>query len=205
MKAVLIGWNENQCTQGVPRTRVEVVLEMLWQNPVPKPLTNIAGEKTYKYMNEAMETTKIRTIISYHNYLYHLVLGATNSGKDNRMEHIWRDFGPFWHIISRSFTFLGLCLLTSAHMFSIGLRSSLRWPLQNVDFVVTELFLKCGSWGMLWVIVLLESPPTAKSQPSSRGNQIFNQNCLILGGIHDASCVLYPLGFQQLYIFWISL
>ena len=34
------------------------------------------------------------------------------------------------------------------------------------------------------VIVLLESPPTAKSQPSGRGNQIFSQNCLILCGIH---------------------
>ena len=39
---------------------------------------------------------------------------------------------------------------------------------------------------MLWVIVLLESPPTAKSQPSGRGNQIFRQNCLILGGIYYA-------------------
>ena len=33
---------------------------------------------------------------------------------------------------------------------------------------------------MLWVIFLLESPPTAKSQPSGRGNKIFRQNCLMV-------------------------
>ena len=88
-----------------------------------------------------------------------------------------------WHILSRSFRFLGLCLSTdlfnSAHRFSIGVWW-LRRPLQNVDFVVTEPFL-CGSWGMLWV--LLESQPKAKS---GRENQIFSQNWLILDGIHYA-------------------
>ena len=47
---------------------------------------------------------------------------------DKVKEHIWRDFcNSSWHILSISFTFLGLCLSTdlfnSAHMFSIGLRS----------------------------------------------------------------------------------
>ena len=112
----------------------------------------------------------------------HLVLSATTSGKDNSMEslpvifdtvkeHIWRDFGPFLGI---SFTFLGLCLSTdffnSAHRFSIGLRSG-DWD---------------GHCRTFRVIVLLESPPMAKSQPSGKGNQIFSQNCLILDGIHYA-------------------
>ena len=67
-----------------------------------------------------------------------LVLSATTSGKDNSMEsfpvmfdkvkeHIWRDFGPFLQILSRSFTFLGLRLSTalfnSADRCTIGLRS----------------------------------------------------------------------------------
>ena len=93
------------------------------------------------------------------------------------------------HILSRP-TFLGLCsstdLFNSAPQVFYWIEVWwLRWPLQNVDLVFAKPFL-CGSWGMLWVIVFLESPPTAKSQPSGRGNQIFCLNWLILGGIHYA-------------------
>ena len=109
----------------------------------------------------------------------------------DKLEHIWRDFGlfllayPFKILHILGFVLINWALQLSLQVFDWMEVWWLRWPLQKVDFVVTEQFL-CGSWGMLWVIVLLESPPTAKSQPSGRGNQIFSQNCLILGGIHFA-------------------
>ena len=60
-------------------------------------------------------------------------------------------------ILARSFTFLGLhlstALFSSVHRFSIGLRSS-DWELWFF-FSFLSAF-----WGMLWVLVLLESPPT---------------------------------------------
>ena len=102
----------------------------------------------------------------------------------------WRNtFGgilayPFKILHILGFILINWPLQLSPHVFNWIDVWWLRWPFQNVDFV-TKPFL-CESWRMLWVIVLLESPPTAKSQPSGRGNQIFSQNCLIFGGIHDA-------------------
>ena len=91
----------------------------------------------------------------------HLVLSATTSGKDNSMEsfpvmfdkvkeHIWRDFGPFLyadpfkilHILG--FALINCPLQLSPQVFDWIEVRRLRWPWQNIDFVVTEPFL-CGS------------------------------------------------------------
>ena len=110
---------------------------------------------------------------------------------DKVKEHIWRDFGPFFlaypfkiiHILG--FVLINLPL-QQAHRFSIGLRSG-DWDGHCWTLILLSHNYFCVDLlGMLWVIVLLQSPPTVKYQPSGRGNHIFSQNCLILGGIHYA-------------------
>ena len=102
-------------------------------------------------------------------------------------------------ILARSFTFLCLnmstALFCSAHRFLIGLRPGAWDGHCRIEFTVTEPFLY-GFWGRLWLIVLLESPPTATSQSCVKGKQIVRQNCMILGGIH------YIIDFNQCP--WIS-
>ena len=61
---------------------------------------------------------------------------------------------------------------------------------------IAEHWLCCHRTISVWILRyplgLLESPATAKSQPSGRGNQIFSQNVLILGGINYAILTSAP-------------